>query len=295
MHTPSVVSFGEVLWDLFPDSRVIGGAPFNFASHLSKLGAEVTFISAVGQDDLGEAAAEQIRKMGMADTCTTRLAEYPTGFCKVTLHNGTPSYDLKRDVAYDHIPFPAACPKKADALYCGTLASRMSDSFATLRRLLDEVEAKEVFFDVNIRGNDWSEELLNTVLPYTTVLKFSREESAVMAEALGIAGADLCTAMCKELAKRYPRIKQILVTLDKDGSFVYLAAEDRILYSPKPGSEAVSTVGAGDSFSACYVYNLLTGADTETCLARATALSDYVVTQLGAVPEYPAELIAKIK
>jgi fructokinase len=127
------------------------------------------------------------------------------------------------------------------------------------------------------------------------VLKFSREESAVMAEALGIAGEDLCTAMCKELAKRYPRIKQILVTLDKDGSFVYLAAEDRILYSPKPGSKAVSTVGAGDSFSACYVYNLLTGADTETCLARATALSDYVVTQLGAVPEYPAELIAKIK
>ena len=295
MSKPTVLSFGEVLWDLFPDSRVIGGAPFNFAAHLSKLGAEVAFVSAVGQDDLGDAAAEQVRLMGMTDAYVTRLAEYATGFCKVTLENGTPSYDLKRDVAYDHIPVPAKLPKAVDALYCGTLASRMEDSFATLKNLLAEVETREVFFDVNIRGKDWSAELLRTVLPYTTVLKFSREESAVLAGALGITGEDLCAAMCRALATEYPKLKQILVTLDKDGSFVYITEEDRILYSPKPGSKAISTVGAGDSFSACYVYNLLTGADTETCLTRATALSDYVVTQLGAVPEYPAELLSRIK
>ncbi len=296
MSKPTVLSFGEVLWDLFPVSRVIGAAPFNFAAHLSKLGAEVTFVSAVGQDELGESAAEQIRAMGMEDTCVSRLADYVTGFCKVTLQDGTPSYDLKRDVAYDHIPFPENTPAQVDALYCGTLASRMEGSFATLKRLLREVKAGEVFFDVNIRGNDWSAELLREVLPFTTVLKFSREEAGVMAEALALPlGEDLCLSMCKALADTYGNLRQILVTLDKDGSFVYLTADGTILPSPKPHSKAISTVGAGDSFSACYVYNLLTGADTETCIRRATALSDYVVTRLGAVPEYPADLIPQIK
>ena len=296
MSKPTVLSFGEVLWDLFPDSRVIGGAPFNFAAHLSKLGATVTFVSAVGQDELGEAAAEQVRAMGMEDTCVSRLPDYVTGFCKVTLKDGTPSYDLKRDVAYDHIPFPAMAPKQVDALYCGTLASRMEDSFETLKKLLRQVQAKEVFFDVNIRGNDWSAELLRQVLPFTTVLKFSREEASVLAEALGLpTEGDPCLSMCKSLANTYKNLRQILVTLDKDGSFVYLTQDGSVLPSPKPHSKAISTVGAGDSFSACYVYNLLTGADTETCIRRATALSDYVVTQLGAVPEYPAELIAQIK
>lgn len=296
MSKPTVLSFGEVLWDLFPDSRVIGGAPFNFAAHLSKLGANVTFVSAVGQDELGEAAAEQVRAMGMADTCVSRLADYVTGFCKVTLTDGTPSYDLKRDVAYDHIPFPDMTPKQVDALYCGTLASRMEESFETLKKLLRQVQAKEVFFDVNIRGNDWSAELLKEVLPFTTVLKFSREEASVLAEALDLpTEGDPCLSMCKSLASTYKNLRQILVTLDKDGSFVYLTQDGSILPSPKPHSKAISTVGAGDSFSACYVYNLLTGADTETCIRRATALSDYVVTQLGAVPEYPTELIAQIK
>ncbi len=296
MCNPTVLSFGEILWDLFPDSRVIGGAPFNFAAHLSKLGAKVTLVSAVGQDELGEAAAEQIRAMGMEDICTSRLADYTTGFCKVTLKNGTPSYDLKKDVAYDHIPFPASTPKKVDALYCGTLASRTESSFATLKRLLREVSAGEVFFDVNIRGNNWSAELLKEVLPFATVLKFSREEASVLAEALSLpTQGDPCLSMCHALAETYKNLRQILVTLDKDGSFVYLTESGSVLPSPKPHSKAISTVGAGDSFSACYVYNLLTGADTETCIRRATALSDYVVTQLGAVPDYPAELIPLIK
>lgn len=291
-----VLSFGEILWDLFPEEHIIGGAPFNFAAHLRKLGASVTFVSAVGDDPLGEDALACIRAVGMKTDCVASLSDYPTGSCKVTLTDGTPSYDLARDVAFDHIPFPASAPKAVDALYCGTLASRMEGSFGTLCRLLDEVEAKEVFFDVNIRGNDWSKALLCAVLPYTTVLKFSREEAPVLSDAFGVTTADnTCIVLCAVLAMQYPNLKQILVTLDQDGAFVYDTKTHAALYSSKPVNKAVSTVGAGDSFSACYLYNHLCGENTETCLARATALSDYVVTQLGAVPDYPEELLRKIK
>lgn len=291
-----VLSFGEILWDLFPESKVIGGAPFNFAAHLAKLGADVSFVSAVGADELGDEAIACMKSLGIKSDCTTRHPLYKTGYCKVTLQDGTPSYDLAWNVAYDHIPLPAALPDSVDAIYFGTLASRASESFLNLTVLTELVKAKEVFFDVNIRGNDWSAMLIMTLMTQTTVLKFSREEAPVLAGILELENSDdMCTAVCERLVELCPNLKQILVTLDKDGAFVFDAQTMQKTYAPKPQNKVVSTVGAGDSFSACYVYNYLEGCDIPTCLERASALSDYVVTQLGAVPEYTDELIQKIK
>ena len=292
-----VLSFGEILWDLFPDSSVIGGAPFNFAAHLAKLGATSTFVSAVGTDELGDKALEHIQALGISTDCTSRLSEYKTGYCKVTLQDGTPSYDLAWNVAYDHIPIPNALPQSVDALYFGTLACRATESFLNLFLLMGDVKAKEVFVDVNIRGNDWSPALVVALINEATILKFSREEAPVLAAIFGLQDEcdDLCMALCETLTEQLPDLKQILVTLDKDGAFVFDTQTKQVTYSPKPKCEVVSTVGAGDSFSACYLYNYLEGCDAQTCLTRATALSTYVVTQLGAVPEYPDDLIAKIK
>lgn len=291
-----ILSFGEILWDLFPDTSVIGGAPFNFAAHLAKLGADVSFVSAVGTDELGEKAIACMESLGIKSDCTSRLPSYKTGYCKVTLQDGTPSYDLAWNVAYDHIPVPAALPESVDAVYFGTLASRATESFLNLFLLIDLVKTKEVFFDVNIRGNDWSPMLIMALMAQSTILKFSREESPVLADAFGLQNEDdLCMAICRLLSENCPNLKQILVTLDKDGAFVFDTKTKQATYAPKPQNKVVSTVGAGDSFSACYVYNYLEGCDIPTCLARASALSDYVVTQLGAVPEYTDELIKQIK
>ena len=291
-----VLSFGEILWDLFPESKVIGGAPFNFAAHLAKLGADVSFVSAVGADELGDEAIACMESLGIKSDCTTRLPAYKTGYCKVTLQDGTPSYDLAWNVAYDHISIPAALPDSVDAFYFGTLANRASESFLNLTLLTDLVKSKEFFFDVNIRGNDWSPMLIMTLMMQTTILKFSREEAPVLASILALENEDdLCMAVCKRLVEHCPNLKQILVTLDKDGAFVFDPQSGQATYAPKPQNKVVSTVGAGDSFSACYVYNYLEGCDIPTCLARASALSDYVVTQLGAVPEYTDELIKKSK
>ncbi len=291
-----ILSFGEILWDLFPESKVIGGAPFNFAAHLAKLGADVSFVSAVGTDELGEQAIACMESLGIKNDCTARHPLYPTGYCKVTLQNGTPSYDLAWNVAYDHIPIPIDMPESVDAIYFGTLANRVSESLLTLLCLLANVQTKEVFFDVNIRGNNWSPSLIMMLMTQTTILKFSREEAPMLASVFGLQDeSDVCTALCEWFAENCPVLKQVLVTLDKDGAFVYDTKTKQATYSPQPQSKVVSTVGAGDSFSACYVYNYLEGCDIPTCLERATALSDYVVTQLGAVPEYTEELIRKIK
>lgn len=285
-----VLSFGEVLWDIFGDKKTLGGAPLNFSAHLSRLGAEVTFVSAVGNDVLGEETLSAIRAVGLNTDAVAVLENVKTGYCAVTLENGTPHYDLARGVAYDLIPYPALPASRPDALYLGTLASREETSHATASRLLAESGAREVFFDVNIRGNDWSEALISEYLAHTTLLKLSREELYAFS-AFGKDGRAVCTAVCKA----FPNIKQVILTLDKDGAAVYDAKTQAFFRSPVPQNKPVSTVGAGDSFSGCYLYNYLAGAPTERSLARAVALSDYVVTQLGAVPDYPADLWEKIK
>ncbi len=316
MQQPRICSFGEILWDLFEQDAVIGGAPFNFAAHLQKLGASVTLVSAVGQDELGERAKDALRAFGMDPSAVATLGstdssassaktagDVPTGYCQVTLQNGAPSYTLVRDVAYDFIPLPAPAllSRPFDALYFGTLAARAQTSRETLFCLLRKNIAREVFFDINIRGEHWSPALLNDLLPFATVLKFSREEAWALQSIQNPRresvpqDRDMLPSLCRQLTACYPHLRLVLVTLDLDGALLYDRAADAFLSAPKPQSRAVSTVGAGDSFSACFLYHLLRGAPLPDCLSRATALSDYVVTQLGAVPDYPPELLKAVR
>jgi len=283
----NITVFGEILWDIFGEEKKIGGAPFNFGAHVKKLGGEVNLVSAVGKDELGRLAVDEAKSLGLSVESIAEV-DYPTGHCLVTLNNGTPSYNLVRDVAYDNIPKPNDGVYTASTLYFGTLAQRSGASLATLNSLLNG-KYDEVFFDINIRQSYYSKEMIDNSLKHTTIFKVSREEIGV----LNI--DDTLEKICVKLSEQYKNLKLIIVTLDKDGAFVYNCKDGEIKYSPKPKSKVVSTVGAGDSFSACFIYNYLLKNSLEVCLERATALSDYVVTQLGAVPEYTAELIKKIK
>lgn len=281
--------FGEILWDIFGDEKTIGGAPFNFAAHASRLGAEAELISAVGRDELGRAALERVRGFGIAAD-NVAVLDAPTGCCRVTLDDGLPSYDLVRGVAYDMIPPPAHARGRADAFYFGTLAARGEASQKTLFSLLDggDDAYREKFFDINIRQNYYTAELIDALMRRATILKISREEMGVLGS-----GSEP-ESVCGAIADKYPNLRLIVLTLDRDGALVYDAASGKSLRSPKPTSKAISTVGAGDSFSACFLVNYLSGAPLADCLSRAVALSDYVVTQLGAVPEYPASLLREI-
>jgi len=282
--------FGEILWDIFGEDKRIGGAPFNFAAHSAALGANVEMISAVGRDELGDEALKIAAGYGMDTANIAVLDGVETGCCIVTLKDGQPSYNLKQGVAYDMIPEPAG-EARADAFYFGTLAARSEISRKTLEKLLDNGKYGEIFFDINIRQKFYSKELIDWSLNRCTVLKISEEEIGVL-ELLGIGGSVIECA--RQLAEQYGNLKYVIVTLGKAGSVLFDCRNGKMYLSPKPSGEPVSAVGAGDSFSACFLCSMLAGRTPEECLAGATELADYVVSQLGAIPELPAELAQKL-
>ncbi len=283
-----ILAFGEILWDVFlsPEEitidKKIGGAPFNFAAHCAKLGAESYIVSGVGDDVNGIDAIQQAKSLGINTDYVVILPEYETGTCKITLKNGLPNYDLVSNVAYDHI---SAIDIKTDfdALYMGTLAMRNEDSKRAFRHIINNLSPKEVLFDVNFRMDFYNREIVEELLSYATVLKISDEE-------IGFFGKDNLEATIKEIAKVNPKLKYICLTLGKDGAIVLDCKNDIFYKSQKPKSKPISTVGAGDSFAAAFLVNLLKGETIESCISKAVKLSDFVVTQMGAVPDYNADL-----
>lgn len=293
----SIVVFGEILWDIWPHEKHIGGAPFNFAAHLRKLGAQPTFVSAVGRDALGTEALQQAAALGLDPSCIAKVS-HPTGACHVTQDDeGRPSYRLLTDVAYDYVPLPDALPASEDSLlYFGSLAQRSPVSWRTLSNLLS-LRFTHVFCDINLRPPFFSRDILLRSLTSCTILKVSREEYEILSD-LGLisvdSAADYSRAFCRAVAAEYPNIRTVIITLDKDGAMVYDTETDTFHFSRKPVSKLVSAVGAGDSFSACFCANLLKGRPLPECQDRGVLLSDYVVTQPGAVPDYPPELLKKL-
>lgn len=272
---PTAICFGEILFDVFGDEHCIGGAPFNFAAHFAQLGGEVAMVSAVGDDELGHEALDFADQLGIGTSFIACLPGVPTGRCNVTLENGTPSYDILRDVAYDRIPVPAL-KKSYNMIYFGTLSQRSSNSTTALDALLYSKAADEAFFDVNIRKTSCDYARINKLLEYTTILKFSREEA-------GVFGSGELTEICRELAIAHKNIKLIIVTLDKDGAFVYDTHTGDFRFSRRPRATVVSTVGAGDGFSARFMYDYLQNKTIDECIENATRLAERICAQKGAI------------
>ena len=306
--------FGEILWDVFDQEKKIGGAPFNFAAHAVRQGADVRLISAVGKDELGDEALLACKKLHVPTNDIARLADYPTGKCQVTLKDGLPIYDLSGNYAYDHIPLPKnmipkdTIPKdilpgrsedspggygEPSAIYFGTLAQRGRKSRETLQRILsgkDQVD--EVFFDINIRQHYYDEALIDESLRAATILKVSREEIGVL-DSKKQRPSNLNT-ICKRLLEKYDNLKMVVVTMDSDGAFVY-ERSGKVTKSKRPTCEVVSTVGAGDAFSAAFLVSYLNGYKISDCLRRAIALASQVCEHVEAVPQFPMDDIRKWK
>lgn len=293
----SVVVFGEILWDIWETEKYIGGAPFNFAAHLKKLGGNPLLVSALGRDALGDEALERVRSLGLSPEFVARVPE-ETGSCRVSQDaEGRPIYRLVPDVAYDHIPLPEGLPDPAESmLYFGTLAQRSRASWRTLANLVS-LRFSEVFCDINLRPPFFTRDILLGCLTGCTILKVSREEYEILADLELIRvedRGDYARSFCRAVVREYPNIHTVIVTRDKDGAMLYNARTEEFILSRKPKSKLVSAVGAGDSFSAAFCANLLKGRSLAECQDRGVLLSDYVVTQPGAVPEYPPELVKKL-
>lgn len=280
---PVIIGIGELLWDMLPEGKRAGGAPINFVYHATQLGARGYAVSAVGNDALGDEILAELEKSGIK-YCVSRN-DYPTGHVKVVLNDGIPSYDIVEGVAWDHLtasPEAEDLVRRADAVCFGTLALRSPQSKQAVETLLSFAPERALrFFDVNLRGTYYSAELIDGLLKKANVFKINDEEINVLKELFGISGT--VDDICKTFIEKYG-LKYMIFTAGDKFSAVYTPSEKS--YLPTPKVKVADTVGAGDSFSGAFVYNILTGKSLAQAHKAAVDVAAFVSTKSGAWPAY---------
>ncbi len=276
-----IVGIGEILWDMLPGGKALGGAPANFAYHASRLGEEGWAVSAVGDDPLGAEIMEIVAEKRLNHLIA--VTDQPTGTVRVSLDaKGVPSYNITEDVAWDNIPFTPemeALAVRADAVCFGSLVQRMASRDSVLRFLrATRPEALRVF-DINLRQHYYSREVIDESLKLADILKINDEEIRIVADMFGLGDDD--TAACRALIARYG-LQLVILTKGADGSEVITEDES---FPQKAGKvKVVDTVGAGDSFTAAFVVAYLRGLSLSDAQRLANETAAYVCSCKGAMP-----------
>ena len=282
MSRKVIVGIGEILWDMLPSGKALGGAPANFAYHATRLGEEGWAVSAIGDDALGREIMEIVTAKRLQNVIS--VTDKPTGTVQVELDaKGVPSYTIMEDVAWDNIPFTPemeALARRADAVCFGSLVQRMGSRESVLRFLRATRPETLKVFDINLRQHYYSREVLEASLKLADILKINDEEIRIVADMFGLEDND--TAACRALIDRYA-LKLVILTKGADGSEVITAA-DRIL-QPAGEPVVVDTVGAGDSFTAAFVVAYLRGESLADAQRLASDTAAYVCSCKGAMPE----------
>ena len=287
-----VVGIGELLWDVFPEGKCLGGAPVNFSYHCHQLGASAYPVSVVGADKLGAEIRDVLVGEDVPDQFVVQDELHPTGTVQVTLGNGIPSYEICEGVAWDHIPMSGdlgALAKEADAVCFGSLAQRSEVSRGTIHAFLGAMRPDALkIFDVNLRQAFFSKEIIEASLDHSNMLKLSDEELPVLADLFGISGS--VSEQLEALRAKFD-LKLIAFTRGPAGSLLISADET----SDHPGCPgvAVNSVGAGDSFTAALCMGLLSRKPLAEINAHANRVATYVCSQDGATPVLPAALREK--
>ena len=287
-----IIGLGEALWDMLPEGKKIGGAPANFADHVSQFGFEGYAVSAIGNDPLGDEIIQTFDKFNLRYSLPR--VNYPTGTVQVTLdEQGVPCYDIKRDVAWDNIPFNDQLRDlalKTQAVCFGSLAQRNDVSHKTISCFLDTIPENEgqlKIFDINLRQNFYTKEIIEESLQRCNVLKINDEELVIVSRLFEYPGIDL-QDKCRSLLEKY-NLKMLILTCGINGSYVFTSDEYSFLTTPKV--EVADTVGAGDSFTAAFCASILKGKSMTEAHKLAVEVSAYVCTQHGAMPKLPESLL----
>lgn len=291
---PLVVGLGEVLWDVFPDGKKLGGAPANFAYHAAAQGCNGCVVSAVGDDALGREIESALAAKKLA-AALPRVA-YPTGTVRVALDSvGVATYVFAENSAWDNLPFTEefeAIARRAAAVCFGSLAQRSPRSRETIARFLDCVPADAIrVFDANLRQNFYTDEILRTSLRRCTVLKINEDEAPKISAAIG-GNARADDSIFPEIFRSSPATKIVVLTLGSAGSLVVSRDGERSFLPADPSIVVADTVGAGDSFTASFISALLFGKTIPEAHRHATDVANFVCSRHGAMPEIPSALRA---
>ena len=295
-----VIGLGEALFDCLPTGRKLGGAPANFAYHVSQFGFNSCAISAIG-DELGQEIIDTFEQVGL-HYCLPKV-DFPTGTVQVTLNEqGIPQYEIKLGVAWDNIPLTPELTNlahHAKAVCFGSLAQRSEVSRATIQPFLESTPKETLkVFDINLRQRWYNREVIETSLQHCNILKINDEELDIVAPMLlsvttdpsNLIAADKEKAVrvCRALIELY-ELKMVILTCGTNGS--YVINKEICNFIPTPKVEVADTVGAGDSFTATFIAKLLAGATIQEAHEMAVKVSAYVCTQSGAMPVLPKEFV----
>lgn len=288
-----VVGMGEALWDVLPEGKKIGGAPANFAYHVSQFGLPSCVVSAVGSDPLGHEIIDNFTSKGL--NFLIDEVPYPTGTVQVEVDPaGIPQYDIKENVAWDNIPVTEALldlARQTRAVCFGSLAQRNVVSRDTIATFLDAMPKDDdvlTVFDVNLRQGFYTKEILCDSMKRCNILKINDEELVTVSRMFGYPGIDL-QDKCWILLGKY-NLKMLILTCGINGSYVFTPGT--VSFQPTPKVEVADTVGAGDSFTAAFIAGILRGKSVAEAHAIAVRTSAFVCTRPGAMPVLPPDLLA---
>lgn len=291
---PLIIGIGELLWDLLPAGKQLGGAPANFAYHAQALGAQALIVSCVGNDPLGREILDWIGRFGLRTDGITTNPLARTGTVSVSLDTqGSPTFTIHENVAWDFVEagrHTLAAAARADAICFGSLAQRSPASRAAIHQVLAAAPPKALrVFDVNLRQRFWSPEIIAESLEQANVLKLNDEELPVVAKLVGLSGDE--SAQLRRLSDRF-NLKAVALTKGANGSS--LLVNGKLVSRPGSRLRVVDTVGAGDSYSAALVMGLLAGDRPATVIETAHRIAEYVCTQPGAMPPVHPEWLQQV-
>lgn len=285
-----IVGLGEALWDVLPEGKKIGGAPANFAYHVSQFGLKSLAVSAIGKDKLGEELLANFDDNGL--NYHIPAVDYPTGTVQVEIDQaGIPQYSIKENVAWDNIPFTPELEEIARntrAVCFGSLAQRSVVSRTTILNFLDAMPKDEdtlKVFDINLRQGFYNKEIICESLRRCNILKINDEELVTVSRLKGYPGIDL-QDKCWILLGKY-NLKMLILTCGINGSYVFTPGN--VSFQPTPKVEVADTVGAGDSFTAAFISSILRGKSVPEAHSLAVRTSAFVCTRNGAMPILPSE------
>lgn len=290
---PLCVCIGEVLWDLLPGGKVLGGAPINVAAHAVQLGIRGAAISAVGEDTDGLEILNRLREMNVLVEGMRVVTGLPTGVVDVMLDGaGVPSFSIRKPAAWDAILVDDCIEKlvqNADSVVFGSLAQRDPRSRQAIRQLLQECRPECLrVFDVNLRHPFYNGEIVRSSLALANVLKLSDEELPIISDMLGLSGEE--DDRLGVLRRRYD-LDLLIYTKGAKGSRIMAAGQDE----SHPGYPVfvVDTVGAGDAFTAAVIVGRLLGIELVCLQDLANRVAAYVCTQTGAAPRLPVDIVSQ--
>jgi fructokinase len=277
---PMVVAIGEILWDVFPEERKIGGAPANFVYYASRLGGKAALISRIGMDFLGIEALAICHTTGLTTDFIQKDEIHPTGKVRVELDKkGVPVFEIEKDAAWDFLAEEEALFSlvgKSEVVYFGTLAQRQPESRKTIRGLLGSADCLKVL-DLNLRFPHFDKEVVETSLEIADILKLNSDELKIVSRQFSLQGTE--SEILNALLQKYS-LRLVALTLGSEGGRILSREQES--YHPGYMVSVVDTVGAGDAFAAALIQGILADMDLDKVNGFANKVASFVCTKKGA-------------